>query len=148
MLRRMGVVETNGIRLSVTVEGEGEPVVLISGTGMPPEQWQLGLGPDLVARGYQVVTFANRGIPPSDCPPAPYTVADLTTDTAGLIDALELGPCRIVGYSMGGCVAEELCHTYPDLVHEVVLIASAGRTSAFMKIFLEAQVALAEALDP
>ena len=36
----------------------------------------------------------------------------------------------------------------PDLVHEVVLIASAGRTSAFMKIFLEAQVALAEALDP
>src|SRR5438552_1254442 len=65
------------------VEGEGEPVGLISGTGMPPEQWQLGLGPDLVTRGYRVITFANRGIPPSDCPPAPYTIADLAADTAG-----------------------------------------------------------------
>ena len=144
----MGMVESNGIRLSCTVEGDGEPVVLISGTGMPPEQWQLGLAPALVERGYRVVTFANRGIPPSDCPPAPYTVAEMTADTAGLIDALELGPCRVVGYSMGGCIAEELCYRRPDLVHEVVLIASAGRTSAFMRIFLEAQVALAEALDP
>jgi pimeloyl-ACP methyl ester carboxylesterase len=144
----MGMVESNGIRLSVTEEGDGDPVVLISGTGMPPEQWQLGLAPALVAQGFRVVTFANRGIPPSDCPPAPYTVADMTADTAGVIDALGLGRCRVVGYSMGGCVAQELCRRRPDLVHEVVLIASLGRTSAFMRVFLEAQVALAQALDP
>jgi pimeloyl-ACP methyl ester carboxylesterase len=72
----------------------------------------------------------------------------MTADTAALIDALGLGACRVVGYSMGGCIAEALCHKRPELVREVVLVSSLGRTSAFMRVFLEAQVALAEALDP
>jgi pimeloyl-ACP methyl ester carboxylesterase len=144
----MGDVTCNGIRLSYEVTGDGEPVVLIAGTGMPPIVWHLGLAPALIGAGYRIVTFANRGIEPSDAPPAPYTVEEMAWDTAALIETLELGPSHIVGFSMGGFVAEELCYRRADLVRDVVLMASAGRPSSFVKVWVQAEVDLATALDP
>ena len=40
------------------------------------------LVPALVAAGYQVVTFDNRGVAPSSSPPAPYTMDEMVDDTA------------------------------------------------------------------
>lgn len=106
----MAEIVANGVRIGDEEFGEGEPVLLICGTSMPPVVWQMSLVPALVGAGYRVVTFANRGTEPSDAPPAPYTVADMTADAEGLIDALNLAPCRVVGYSLGGFIAEELSY--------------------------------------
>ena len=144
----MGDVICNGIRLSYEDSGDGEPVVLIAGTGMPPIVWYLGLAQALLGAGYRVVTFANRGIEPSDAPPAPYTVEEMAKDTAALIETLDLGHCHLVGFSMGGFVAEELCYRRGDLVRDVVLMASAGRPSSLQKVWVQAEVDLATALDP
>ena len=138
----------NGVRLSYEVAGDGEPVVLIAGTGMSPIAWSIGLAPALVAAGYRVLTFANRGIEPSDAPPAPYSVEEMANDTSALIETLELGQCHVVGYSMGGFIAEELCYRRGDLVRDVVLMASAGRPSSFQRVWVQAEVDLAMALDP
>ena len=54
----------------------------------------------------------------------------MALDTAALIESLELGPCHLVGYSLGGFIAEELCYLRPELVRDVVLMASAGRASS------------------
>ncbi|HEY8216093.1 MAG TPA: alpha/beta hydrolase [Acidimicrobiia bacterium] len=137
----------NGVRLSWESFGDGEPVLLVAGTNMVPILWQLAMVPALVDAGYRVVTFANRGIEPSDTPPAPYSVGEMTEDTAALIDALDLAPCRIVGYSLGGFIAEELCYRRPELVRDVVLLASAGRGSAFIRLYARAEVDLATVAD-
>jgi len=141
----------NGVRLSWESFGAGEPVLLIAGTGMPPAGWQVGefaLAPALVDAGYRAVTFANRGIAPSQAPTVPYSVADMAADTAALVEALELAPCRIVGYSLGGQIAEEMCYRHPELVTDVVLMASAGRSTAFVRLYVQAQVDVAMAIDP
>lgn len=57
----------------------------------------------------------------------------MALDTAGLIEQLNLAPCRIVGLSLGGFIAEELCCTRPDLVRAAVLWGSAGHTTAFFR---------------
>ena len=144
----MADAECNGVRLYFETLGEGEPVLVIGGTSMPPVLFQLSLAPALVDAGYQAVLFASRGVEPSEAPPAPYTVAEMAADAAGLIEHLGIGPCRVVGYSLGGFIAEELCYQRPDLVRDIVLMASAGRSTSFLRTYVQAEVDMAEAVDP
>jgi pimeloyl-ACP methyl ester carboxylesterase len=135
----VSTASVNGVRLSYEVVGEGEPVLLIGGFGMPPAAWHLHQVPALTGAGYRVVTFANRGVLPSSAPPGKYSVAAMTADTAGLIECLNLGSCRIVGVSLGGFIAHEVARTRPDLVRAAVLIASAGRATSFVRAKLFAE---------
>jgi len=130
----------NGVRLAYELHGQGEPIVFVPGTGMPKGALLAGLAPALVEAGYQVVLMDNRGVGGSDAPPAPYAVADLAADVAGLIEQLGIGRCRLVGYSLGGFVTEFLAAERPDLVRAVALLGSAGPPSAFFRFWFEAVV--------
>ena len=51
----------------------------------------------------------------------------MAADTAALIEHLGLGPCDIIGYSLGGYIAQELAVTRADLVRRLVLLAGQAR---------------------
>jgi len=133
----------NGVRLSYQVEGDGDPVLLVCGTGQPAISWELGVAPGLTSTGYEVVTFDNRGVPPSDCPPGPYTVDDLAADAAGLIEHLGIAPCFVAGHSLGGLITQELALARPDLVRAAVPMGTIGRTTALLRAWVSAQIELA-----
>ena len=116
----------NGISIDYSTAGDGPPVLLICGTGQPADLWFAQVT-DLAAAGHTVVTFDNRGCGRSEAPPAPYRVADMAADTAALIEHLGLGPCDIIGYSLGGYIAQELAVTRADLVRRLVLLAGPAR---------------------
>jgi pimeloyl-ACP methyl ester carboxylesterase len=118
---------TNGIRLAYERVGFGERVLMIMGQAAAGSVWSLHQAPALKRAGYEVITFDNRGVPPSDAPPGDYSVADLVTDTEELIEALDAGPCRLVGTSLGSLVAAELAAKRPDLVTCCVLMALRSR---------------------
>ncbi|MER6991385.1 alpha/beta hydrolase [Saccharopolyspora hirsuta] len=138
----MPIETINGIRLSYTDTGSGEPVVLIMGTGSGGRVWHLHQVPALTAAGYRAITFDNRGIPPSEVCPEGFTVDDMVADVVGLVERLELGPVRVVGTSMGAHVAQELALARPDLVRQAVLMASRGRSDALQIARAEAEKAL------
>jgi pimeloyl-ACP methyl ester carboxylesterase len=140
----MAFVDTNGIRLSYTQSGSGEPVLLIMGSGASGQAWTTYQTPALHRAGYRTVVFDNRGIPPSDAPEGKYSMADLVADTAGLIDALDLAPVRIVGTSLGAMVAQELAICLPELVRCAVLLATRARSDATRSALISAERALAE----
>jgi pimeloyl-ACP methyl ester carboxylesterase len=54
----------------------------------------------------------------------------MVADTAGLIEALGTGPCRIVGFSLGAMMVQEMLLAHPDLITRAVLMATRGRTDA------------------
>ena len=137
----------NGITIDYTITGEGPPVLLICGTGQPADLWFAQVA-DLAAAGHRVITFDNRGCGRSAAPPAPYQVADMAADTAALIEHLRLGPCDVVGYSLGGYIAQQLAVTRPGLVRRLVLIAGAGAAPAYALARAQAAVDLARVLDP
>ncbi|MFJ8661918.1 alpha/beta fold hydrolase [Streptomyces sp. NPDC093795] len=138
----MPVVPVNGIRLNYEDTGEGDPVVMIQGTGAGRTAWHLHQVPALTAAGFRVITFDNRGIPPtSECPEG-FTVQDMVGDVAGLVERLALGPARIVGTSMGAFVAQELSLARPDLVRQTVLMATRGRTDALRAALTRAETEL------
>jgi pimeloyl-ACP methyl ester carboxylesterase len=114
------------------VTGEGVPLLLIAGCGQPAVAWHLSLVPALVAAGYQVVTFDNRGVEPSSSPPAPYSVDQMASDTVALLDHLGWSdPVRIAGHSMGGWIAETLVLDHPDRVAAAAFMGSANAPTAW-----------------
>src|SRR5688500_14302587 len=101
------------------------------GAGATGRVWHLHQVPALVEAGYRVITFDNRGISPAE---PGFTVDDLVADTAGLIEHLGLGRCRLVGTSMGAQVVTELALARPDLVAQAVLMATRGRSDVMRAV--------------
>lgn len=134
----------NSISLNFDEYGSGEPVLLITGSGSTGKAWTVHQVPALTAAGYRVITMDNRGIPPSDTCPDGFTIYDMVEDIAGLIELLNIGPCRIVGFSLGAMVVQELLITYPDLITQAALIATRGRADAMRTAISEAESELAD----
>jgi pimeloyl-ACP methyl ester carboxylesterase len=139
----MPYVTTNGIRLAYERTGRGERVLLIMGQAAGGNVWSMYQVPALEAAGYEVITFDNRGMPPSDVPPGGYSMADLVADTVGLIEALDAGPCRLVGTSLGAVVAAEVAVARPDLVRCCALMATRARADAVRRAVSAGERALA-----
>lgn len=131
-------IDLGGVELSYDVEGSGDPVVLICGTGQPAFSWTIHQVPALVGAGYRVMTFDNRGMKPSDCPQGPYSVSQLADDAASLIQELDLAPCRVAGLSLGAFITQELALARPDLVRAAAMMGTFGRQDAFRRAVLRA----------
>ncbi len=141
----MAYVTANGIRLAYERTGQGEPVLLIMGSGAGGNVWRAYQAPAINQAGFEAITFDNRGIPPSDAPPGMYSLADMVADTLGLIEALDAGPCRIVGTSLGAAAAAELAAARPDLVRSCVLMAVRSRADRVRRALAAADLALVDA---
>ncbi|MEV6095405.1 alpha/beta hydrolase [Nocardia sp. NPDC051981] len=139
----MPLATVNGISLNYQVKGDRSKgtdvkgsaplVVMIMGTGSGGRVWELHQVPALVAAGFRVCTFDNRGIAPSFESPAGITIEDLVRDTAALIEFLDEGPALVVGQSMGARVAQELALARPDLVRKAIFMAGHARLDQFQK---------------
>jgi pimeloyl-ACP methyl ester carboxylesterase len=140
----MPMVVVNGINLSYDDYGSGDPVVLITGSGATGKIWTLHQVPALTAAGFRVITVDNRGMPPSDLCPDGFTIEDMVDDTVGLIELLDIAPCRIVGYSLGAMMVQELLLAHPDLITQAVLSATCGRSDALHTAMSVAESEFAE----
>lgn len=129
----MPYVSVNGIRLAYERAGRGRTVLMIMGQAAGGNAWTMYQVPALNKAGYEVITFDNRGLPPSDVPPGDYSLGDLAADTAGLIEALGAGPCPLVGTSMGAYIATEVAIRRPDLVTSCVLMAVRARADTMRR---------------
>ena len=145
----MAVAAVNGTEIAYEVHGEGEPIVLVCGTGQRADSWSLlGMVSQPLALGYQVVTFDNRGMAPSGCPEGPYTVEMMAGDTIGLLEELGLSAVRIAGISLGGFITFEVARQRPDLVKGAVCIAGLVGGSRYVQMLTDARVeAITEGRD-
>ena len=75
---------------------------------------------DALARTREVILFDNAGVGGSTGT-VPRTVTAMAHDALSFIDALELREIDVLGYSLGGYVAQELVLIRPRLVRRLVL---------------------------
>ncbi|GGC77271.1 alpha/beta hydrolase [Hoyosella rhizosphaerae] len=129
----MSSVTVNGITLNYRLHGHGPLVVMVMGTGSPGRVWEMYQVPALVAAGFSVATFENRGVLPSSECAQGFTIDDMVADTAGLIEHLGRVPARVVGTSLGARITQELCLTRPDLVDRAVCLTAHGRMDPLIK---------------
>ena len=103
--------------------GSGPPLVLIMGYAAPMEAWDPQFV-DSLARRYRVVIFDNAGIGSTHALPAPLTIDAMANQTSALIGALGLGRPDVLGWSMGGMIAQALAVLHPAQVRRLVLCAT------------------------
>ena len=116
-------VSVADLEVAYRVLGQGEPLLLITGLGATMDLWDPVLLAELAAH-YTVILFDNRGMGGTTAPPGEFSIEQLADDTAGLMHALGFEQAHVLGYSMGGYVAQELVLKYPQRVTRLVLLGS------------------------
>jgi pimeloyl-ACP methyl ester carboxylesterase len=108
----------NGVKISYTVQGKGEPVVLIHGwLSSAGINWTLPGTTALLARDHQVIALDVRGHGLSDRPAKEEAYGpELVEDVVRLLDHLKVKKAHIVGYSMGGIIAGSFLVKHPRRV--------------------------------
>jgi 3-oxoadipate enol-lactonase len=115
--------EVNGIRMAYETRGSGPPLVLIMGYRLGSNAWPADFIAGLAER-FTVVFFDNRGTGLSDKPTSGYELLNMARDVCGLLDHLGIARANILGYSMGGAIAQELVCEHPERVLSLVLCAT------------------------
>jgi pimeloyl-ACP methyl ester carboxylesterase len=117
------VAHTSDGTVGYRTVGAGPPLVMIMGYSGSMDTWDPSFV-DALGRAHRVVIFDSAGIGRTSPLARPLTITAMATQTAALIRALHLGRPDILGWSMGGMIAQALAVLYPSLVHRLVLCAT------------------------
>jgi non-heme chloroperoxidase len=80
--------------------GTGDPVLLIHGYPLDGNSWERQQR-ELLANGYQVITYDRRGFGRSSKPAVGYDYDTFAADLKAVIEHLDLNNLVLVGFSMG-----------------------------------------------
>jgi 3-oxoadipate enol-lactonase len=135
----MPTVEANGQTLYYEEHGEGEPLVCIMGLAADVLAWTLQV-PAFSAR-HRTFLLDNRDAGRSSRAGAPYEIADMARDTLALADALELDRFHLLGYSMGGAIAQEIACRAPERLRTLTLSVTFASGGAWARSLSDAWTA-------
>lgn len=116
-------IAVNGIVLSgVDYGGSGPDVLLLHGLAGRAEEWETTAA--WLTERFRVVAIDQRGHGESTKGCGDFSRAAYVADAAAVIADLHLGPCIVIGQSMGALTAYLLAARHPSLVRALVLIES------------------------
>ncbi len=104
--------------------GRGRPLVMIMGLSGTMDSWPAGFL-DALAAHRRVITIDNPGIRSSTLGTAPLTIGRMGNDVASFMRALHLRHADVLGWSLGGMIAQALAAGHPSQVRRLVLAATA-----------------------
>jgi pimeloyl-ACP methyl ester carboxylesterase len=121
--------------------GTGSPVLLIMGFSGTMDEWAPSFV-DALAAHHTVIVFDNAGIGDTAALPSPLSIPAMATQTSALITALHLGRTAVLGWSMGGMIAQALAVLHPGQVSRLILAATQAGNGRSLPIPAAAQAAL------
>lgn len=102
------------------------PVLLLHGWNIDAPT-NYGFAFPLLAERHRVVMYDQQGHGHGPRHDAPFTLDAAAGDAISILDALDIDRALIVGYSLGGAVAQTLAHKHPERCAGIVLSATSGR---------------------
>lgn len=116
----MPTIRVGDLDMYYEIYGQGAPLLLIMGLNGNLLSWG-PLLPARLAERYQVILFDNRGAGRTDQPPGPYSMAQMSDDTAGLLEALGVERAHVFGASMGGMIAQHFALDHAGRLDRLIL---------------------------
>ena len=101
----------------VEIVGQGKPLVLLHGWGMHSGVWQPLV--KRLSKDYMLYLVDLPGMGNSR-PIEPYHLYNLADEVAEIIP----GVCDVIGWSLGGLVAQSIAVNQPDRIRRLVLVGS------------------------
>jgi pimeloyl-ACP methyl ester carboxylesterase len=103
--------------------GAGSPILLVMGLSGSMDDWQPAFVAGLAA-DHRVVAFDNAGVGQTGTVPSPLSITGMANQASALISALGLGRTAVLGWSMGGMIAQALAVLHPAEVSKLILAAT------------------------
>lgn len=136
----MPKASVNGIELCYEVQGQGEPLVLVTGLGGGRGGWFFQIR--AFRKHYEVVTYDARGMGRSGGANTLCTTRMMADDAVGLMDHLAIERAHILGVSLGGMVAQEVAINCPQRVNKLVLASTTPGGGEVLEAHPELRAAL------
>lgn len=105
--------------------GDGPPVMLLHGWMASGDLNWAGAYEDLTRAGYRVLAIDHRGHGRGLRPLVRFRLVDCAADAAAVLRTLDAAPALVVGYSMGGAIAQLVGRDHPDVASGIVLSGTA-----------------------
>lgn len=123
-------IEIGGVKYAYRKLGRGSeyPLVLLQHSRGTMDNWDPALI-DALAAERTVIVFDNRGVGLSEGK-TPATFEAMGDDAADFIMALGYRKVDVLGFSIGGAVAQTLTLGHPELVHKLILAGTAPKGGA------------------
>src|ERR687892_1771018 len=116
-------VHVGDIDIAYKMLGKGDHMILFNGASDNMDAWDPSFLTG-ISSNHTVIAFDQRGIGNTIAGSKPYTYQQLANDTAGLLDALKIPKADVMGYSLGGHIAQAFTVSYPEKVNRVILVAT------------------------
>lgn len=142
-------VEAAGINFAFRALGPsaGTPLICLQHFTGTMDSWDPAVI-DGLAKHRPVVVFDNAGLGRSGGE-TPDSVEQMATHAAAFISALGFGQVDLLGFSLGGMVAQAMAERQPDLLRRIVLVGTAPRGGRErLMASLQEAFAHADAPDP
>ncbi|MFW9988033.1 MAG: alpha/beta fold hydrolase [Candidatus Odinarchaeota archaeon] len=125
----MPKIRVNGINIYYEIYGNGFPFVMINGQSGTVNSFKslkliFNQFISLFSKDFKTILFDKRGIGQTDDIDKQYTIKTLADDVVGLMENLNLEKANIIGFSMGGLIAQELMINYPEKIEKSVIGAT------------------------
>ena len=99
------MIAVDGARIAYRRIGKGRPLVVLNGFGATGADWDPSFI-DRLASSNELILLDNRGIGGSRDQGQQFDIAKLADDTAHVIETLGIERASVMGWSMGGFIAQ------------------------------------------
>jgi 3-oxoadipate enol-lactonase len=124
-----------GATVHSRISGAGEAVVLLHGLGGDSRFWDGVAG--RLAEDFQVVAIDLRGSGLTTTLSRDHDIADLADDVAAVLDHLGVVSAHVVGFAMGGFVAQSFAVRHASRVRRMVLAATSATLNPQLRAYLD-----------
>jgi len=116
----------NGINYITKGNPENPPLLLVPGLGAGTSSWMMMLPTYNLGNPnpLYLIAYDPRGLYKSGDVPD-YTFEEMVQDARDLLAYLKIPKAHILGWSLGGIVAQTYAYTYPETVDKLILLATA-----------------------
>jgi pimeloyl-ACP methyl ester carboxylesterase len=137
------MVEVKGVQIVCRTIGKGPPLLVLNGFAATSADWDPCFIDRLASR-HELILLNNRGIGGSTDDGQSFDIAKLADDAARVIETLGIERANVMGWSMGGFVAQALALKHADRINKLVLLST---DSGGIKADLASPDVWAELLD-
>jgi len=116
-------IQVESAQIGYRRTGKGRPLLVLNGFAATSADWD-PLFIDRLASSNELTLLDHRGIGDSTDEGKPFDIAQLADDAAHVIEALGFDRISVLGWSMGGFIAQTLAMQRPDRVDKLILLST------------------------
>ncbi len=130
----------NGYRLTYSQRGDLSRPAVVSSHFLATSMEIWGYQLPLLTRRFRVLLYDLRGHGESENPGDSYTLPELASDVAALLDHLQIPVAAFVGLSIGGMIGQMFALQFPEKLSSLILCSTGCQTEEQLKLTLDDRI--------